>query len=189
MHIPSPARLLHRLACTILLLVALAMGVAGQSAAPPAVPDETAADRSQICHRRLVSKQSRPLAAKEGLCARHPNTIHGRPRTLNRPTRRLEPSGGNGPTAKFAIRVVVCGAIDEPCAVDKARSRRSLEILRACWITFIQIVRRRHIAAKAAVYGGGPQCNGGQRRDLEKRGKLHEPEDQSRATGGRGNRC
>ena len=47
MHIPSPARLLHRLACTILLLVALAMGVAGQSAAPPAVPDETAADRAK----------------------------------------------------------------------------------------------------------------------------------------------
>ena len=115
-----------------------------------------AADPSQICHRCLVSMQSRPLAAKEGLCARHPNTIHGRPRTLNRPTRRLEPSGGNGPTAKFAIRVVVCGAIDEPCAVDKARSRRSLEILRACWITFIQIVRRRHIAAQPAVYGGGP---------------------------------
>src|SRR5215813_465126 len=48
MHIPSPARHLQRLACTILLIAALAVGeVAGQSSAPAAVPDETAAARAK----------------------------------------------------------------------------------------------------------------------------------------------
>src|SRR5215475_10298207 len=52
--------------------------------------------------------------------------------------------------------VVACaGVIDEPCAIDMARSRRSLAILRACQVTFIQIVRRRHIDAQPVVYGGG----------------------------------
>ena len=47
MHIPSPARL-QRLACTILLLAAFAVGeAAGQSAAPPAVPDEHTATRAK----------------------------------------------------------------------------------------------------------------------------------------------
>ena len=55
MHIPSPARLLHRLACTILLLVALAMGVAGQSSAPPAVPYEDAAVRTRRLDALFVS--------------------------------------------------------------------------------------------------------------------------------------
>jgi tetratricopeptide (TPR) repeat protein len=44
MHIPSTARHLQRLACTILLLAAVAVGeAAGQSSAPPAIPDENAA--------------------------------------------------------------------------------------------------------------------------------------------------
>ena len=44
MQNPSPARHLQRLACTILLLAALAAGeAAGQASAPPAVPDENAA--------------------------------------------------------------------------------------------------------------------------------------------------
>jgi hypothetical protein len=48
MHIPSPARHLQRFACTILLLAALAVGeAAGQSSAPPAVPDENAAARAK----------------------------------------------------------------------------------------------------------------------------------------------
>ena len=48
MHIPSPLRHLQRIACTILLIAALAVGeVAGQSSAPPAVPDETAAARAK----------------------------------------------------------------------------------------------------------------------------------------------
>src|SRR5262245_64522400 len=49
MHIHSPARHLQRLACTILLLVALAVGeAAGQSSAPPAVPDEHAARAKRL---------------------------------------------------------------------------------------------------------------------------------------------
>ena len=48
MHIPSPARHLQRLACTILLFAALAVGeAAGQSSAQPAVPDENAAARAK----------------------------------------------------------------------------------------------------------------------------------------------
>ena len=49
MHIPSPARHLQRLlACTVLLLAALAVGeAAGQSSAPPAVPDVNAATRAK----------------------------------------------------------------------------------------------------------------------------------------------
>jgi tetratricopeptide (TPR) repeat protein len=48
MHILSPARHLQRLACTLLLLVALAVvEAAGQSSAPPAVPDEGAAVRAK----------------------------------------------------------------------------------------------------------------------------------------------
>ena len=48
MHIPSPARHLQRLACTSLLLAALAVGDAVcQSSAPPAVPEENAATRAK----------------------------------------------------------------------------------------------------------------------------------------------
>jgi hypothetical protein len=48
MHIPSPPRHLQRLACTVLLLAALAVGgAAGQSSSPPAVPDEDAATRAK----------------------------------------------------------------------------------------------------------------------------------------------
>jgi tetratricopeptide (TPR) repeat protein len=49
MHILSPAQHLQRLACTILLLAALAVGeAAGQSSAPPAVPDENAARSKRL---------------------------------------------------------------------------------------------------------------------------------------------
>jgi len=48
MYIPSPARHLQRLACTILLLAALVVGeAAGQSSAPLSVPDENAAARAK----------------------------------------------------------------------------------------------------------------------------------------------
>src|SRR5215831_12167329 len=48
MYIPSPARHLQRLACTILLLAALVVGeAAGQSSAPLAVADENAAARAK----------------------------------------------------------------------------------------------------------------------------------------------
>jgi hypothetical protein len=48
MHIPSPARHVQRLACSILLLAALALAEAvGQSSAPPAVPEEYAAARAK----------------------------------------------------------------------------------------------------------------------------------------------
>ena len=56
MHIRSPARHLERLACTILLLAALALGeAAGQSSAPPAVPYEDAAVRTRRLDALFVS--------------------------------------------------------------------------------------------------------------------------------------
>jgi tetratricopeptide (TPR) repeat protein len=59
MHIPSSARHLQRLACTILLLGALAVSeVAGQSAAPLAVPEEGAAARGKRLDALFASLKS-----------------------------------------------------------------------------------------------------------------------------------